>query len=109
LTPIADPELIPSTIGQALGLRESRGASPLTLLKERLQSAARAPLLLLLDGFEHLLAAAPLVADVVAGAEGVKVLVTSRSPLHVYGEHEVPVPPLASPRPGELPPDELER
>jgi hypothetical protein len=48
----------------------------------------------MLDNFEHVLPAAPVVAQLLAGAPGLRVLVTSRAPLHVSGEHEFPVPPL---------------
>ena len=58
---------------------------------------SRAPMLLLLDNFEHLAEAAPTVAELLAMAPKLKILVTSRAALHVYGEHEFPVPPLALP------------
>jgi predicted ATPase len=103
LAPLGDPALIASAISQALGARETAGA-PLEALKEDLQSSSRAPMLLLLDSFEHLIAAAPIVADLVSTGPNLKVLVTSRSPLHVYGEHEFPVPPLALPDLKNLPP-----
>ncbi len=97
LAPIGDPGLIASAIAKALGVREVRSSSPLESLTEHLQQSSRAPMLLLLDGFEHLISAAPIVADLVLAGPHLKVLVTSRSPLHVYGEHEFPVPPLALP------------
>jgi predicted ATPase len=50
-----------------------------------------------LDNFEHLMPAAPVVAELLATAPHLKILVTSRAALHVYGEHEFPVPPLALP------------
>ena len=53
--------------------------------------------LLVLDNFEHLMPAAPTVAELLAMGPNLKILVTSRSALHVYGEHEFPVPPLALP------------
>jgi predicted ATPase/serine/threonine protein kinase len=102
LAPIGDPDLVVLTISQALGVRKGVGP-PLEALKESLQGS-RAPTLLLLDGFEHLIGTAPLVADLVAAGPRLKVLVTSRSPLHVYGEHEFPVPPLALPDLRKLPP-----
>src|SRR5262249_61979981 len=49
------------------------------------------------DNFEQVGAAGPRVARLRAGAPGLKVLATSREPLHVYGEHELPVPPLTVP------------
>src|SRR5205807_9622563 len=67
-------------------------------LKAYIQNWLRAPMLLVLDSFEHLIAAASLVADLVAaGGQRLKILATSRSPLHVYGEQEFPVPPLSVP------------
>ncbi|HYB53611.1 MAG TPA: protein kinase, partial [Thermoanaerobaculia bacterium] len=101
LEPLSEPGLIGSTIAQALGLREAAGQAALATLREFLQSPARAPMLLVLDGFEHLIAAAPQVSELAAAAPRLKLLVTSRSRLHVYGEHEFPVPPLAVPDPKE--------
>src|SRR5258707_2760640 len=60
-------------------------------------------MLLVLDNFEHLVAAAPLVADLLVMGPHLKILVTSRAVLHVYGEHEFPLPPLALPDPRSLP------
>ena len=59
-------------------------------------------LLLLLDNFEHLLASAPLVSALLAAGPRLKVLVTSRSVLHLSGEHTFPVPPLTLPDPRRL-------
>ena len=60
-------------------------------------------MLLLLDNFEHLIQAAPTVAELLAMAPHLKILVTSRAALHVYGEHEFPVPPLALPDARSMP------
>ena len=57
----------------------------------------------MLDNVEQVLAAALLVMDLLATCPGLTVLVTSRARLHVRGEHEYPVPPLAVPDPRHLP------
>src|SRR5712664_599681 len=64
-------------------------------------------MLLLLDNFEHLIQAAPTVAELLAMAPNLKILVTSRAALHVYGEHEFPVPALAVPDSRSMPPVEV--
>ncbi len=97
LSSLSDPGLIPSVIVQSIGIREAGGRSPLQILHENLQDPSRAPTLLLLDNFEHLIQAAPMVAGLLAMGPNLKILVTSRAALHVYGEHEFPVPALAMP------------
>ncbi len=97
LSSLSDPGLIASMIVQALGIREAGGQSPLEILKKNLQESSRAPMLLLMDNFEHLVQAAPTVAELLATGPNLKIMVTSRAALHVYGEHEFPVPPLALP------------
>ena len=103
LSPLSDPDLIASVIVQTLGIREAGGQSPLEILKENLQDSLREPRLLLLDNFEHLVQAAPTVAELLVMGPNLKILVTSREALHVYGEHEFPVPPLALPDPRSMP------
>jgi len=94
LAPVREPGLVPSSIAQCIGLPDSRGPS----LVEHLASYLRdRRLLLVLDNFEHLLAAAPVVAELLAPARALRIVVSSRSPLHVSGEQECPVPPLAVP------------
>src|SRR5207253_9329104 len=107
LASLSDPGLIASVIVQTLGIREAGGQSPLEILKENLQDSLRAPMLLLLDNFEHLVQAAPTVAELLVMGPNLKILVTSRAALHVYGEHEFPVPPLAMPDSRSMPPVEL--
>ncbi len=103
LAAVSDPELLASVIAQTLGARETGAHPPLTTLKEYLRNAAATPMLLLLDNFEHLTAAAPRVAELLASGPGLKVLVTSRAPLRIYGEHEFPLPPLTVPESPTLP------
>jgi predicted ATPase len=107
LSLVCDPGLIASVIVQTLGIREAGGQSPLEILKENLQDSLRAPMLLLLDNFEHLVQAAPTVAELLVMGPNLKILVTSRAALHVYGEHELPVPPLAMPDSLAMPPVEV--
>jgi predicted ATPase/DNA-binding CsgD family transcriptional regulator len=91
LTPITDPALVPSAIITALGVREA-GDEPLI---ERLKAVLRHQgLLLLLDNFEHVIEASPIVADVLETCPDVTILVTSRVRLRVSGEREVPIAPL---------------
>ena len=97
LASLNDPGLIASVIVQTLGIREAGGQSPLEILEGNLQDSVCAPMLLLLDNFEHLVEAAPTVAELLAVGSNLKILVTSRAALHVYGEHEFPVSPLALP------------
>ncbi|MGA8432704.1 MAG: protein kinase [Candidatus Sulfotelmatobacter sp.] len=103
LSALNDPDLVPSMIVQTLGIREAGGQSPLEILKRNLQDSLRAPVLLLLDNFEHLVQAAPTVAELLAAGPNIKILVTSRAALHVYGEHEFPLPPLALPDSRSIP------
>jgi predicted ATPase/DNA-binding winged helix-turn-helix (wHTH) protein len=107
LSSLSDPGLIPSAIIQALRIREAGGKSPLEILKEDLQDSVRLPMLLLLDNFEHLVQAAPTVAELLAIGPDLKIMVTSRAALRVYGEHEFPVPPLALPDSLAMPPIEV--
>ncbi|MFY9933415.1 MAG: AAA family ATPase, partial [Streptosporangiaceae bacterium] len=95
LAPVREPGLVSSSIAQGIGLPDS-GGRPLV---EHLASYLRdRKLLLILDNFEHLLAAAPVVVGLLAQARDLRMVVTSRSPLRVSGEQECPVPPLALPR-----------
>ncbi len=100
LSRLTDPDLVLPTIAQTLGLRDTGGRTLADALREHLRPKQ---LLLLLDNFEHLLAAASDVAALLADCPGLKLLVTSRERLHLSGEFEYPVPPLALPDPRRLP------
>ncbi|MBA2450883.1 MAG: adenylate/guanylate cyclase domain-containing protein, partial [Chloroflexi bacterium] len=101
LAPTSDPTLVAATIAQALGLQEAEGRPLLDILKDYLRD--KHPLLVL-DNFEQVLEAASLVTDLLQAAPGLKVLVTSRAVLRLYGGHDFPVPPLALPDREHLPP-----
>jgi predicted ATPase/Tfp pilus assembly protein PilF len=97
---LADPTLVLSTIAAVLGVREE--GSGLTERLAGILSGKR--LLLVLDNFERLIDAVQTVSDLLARVSGLKVLATSRTPLHAYGEREYPLPPLFVPDPAHLPP-----
>jgi predicted ATPase/DNA-binding XRE family transcriptional regulator len=100
LSQLDDPGLLLDNIAHALGLRESAGRS----LREVLKAALRdRQLLIILDNFEHLTRAATDVAELLAMCPRVQVLITSRSPLRIRGERELPVRPLALPDPQQPP------
>jgi predicted ATPase len=86
-------ELVMAAIAAALGLSTSGGAL-ITDLKSYLRARR---LVLVLDNFEQVMGAAPLVAELLGAAPGVVALVTSRMVLRLSGEHEFPVPPLPVP------------
>jgi len=92
LAPITDATLVASAIAQTLGVPETGKNEIVAALREFLRAKN---LLLVLDNFEQVVAAAPLITDLLTAAPRVKALVTSREVLRVYGEHEFPVPPLA--------------
>jgi predicted ATPase/DNA-binding SARP family transcriptional activator len=94
LAPIRDPSHVAAAIAQALGVQEVEGRTMRESLQEYLRDQQ---LLLLLDNFEHVLPAATLVADLLAAAPRLKVLVTSRAVLHLRGERELSVPSLDLP------------
>ncbi len=83
LSALDDPELVAPAISRVLGSREELVA----YLRPRRQ-------LIVVDNFEQLLGGSPLIAEHLAAAPRLKLLVTSRVPLHLRGEHELPVPPL---------------
>jgi predicted ATPase/DNA-binding CsgD family transcriptional regulator len=101
LASVHDPTRVASTIAHALAVRQT-GARPVedgiqTFLRDRRS-------LLILDNFEHLLDAAPLVSKLLTACPLLTILVTSRAVLRVSGEHDVAVPPLDLPCPDVRPP-----
>jgi len=100
LAAIRNPELVASAIGQALGVNETGDQPLMASLRAFLHDRQ---LLLLLDNMEQVLESAPLVTSLLSSCPGLKVLATSRIVMHLSGEHEFPVPPLALPNLQQLP------
>ena len=94
LAPIRDVGLVAHAIAQVLNVKQSGSESSIAALKTALRDKR---LLLVLDNFEHLLPAAPLVSDLLAAVPYLTILVTSREILRLYGEQEFAVPPLRVP------------
>jgi predicted ATPase/transcriptional regulator with XRE-family HTH domain len=91
LAPLHDHRLVAATIAQVLELRQGGGRSARDLLVEHLRARQ---LLLVLDNFEHLLAAAPLLGHLLARCPRLNLLVTSRAAMRLRGERRLAVPPL---------------
>ncbi len=94
LEPIRDRMLVAPRIASTLGVAESTARSIDASLADWLRDKR---LLLVLDNFEQVVAAAPIVADLLRAAPGIKAVVTSRAVLHVSGEQEYEVPGLPAP------------
>jgi predicted ATPase/DNA-binding XRE family transcriptional regulator len=94
LAPIADHELVGPTIAHACGLKDGVSQSLIESLQRHLHDKH---MLLVVDNFEHVLSAAPLIGQILSAAPRLKVLVTSREPLRLTGEHRFDVPPLVLP------------
>jgi len=103
LAAIREPDLVLPTIAQAFELKETAGWLPLEQLKAFLRDKH---LLLLLDNFEQVNTAAPLVVELLQACPELKLLLTSRLRLRVSGEYVFPVHPLAVPDPKHLTEDE---
>ncbi len=100
LDTVRDPALVVSRIAGEIGIAESGGRSSLDVLVEWL---AGKQVLLVLDNFEQVVNAGPVIADLLRSSPGLRVLATSRAPLRVSGEQEFPVPGLpVPPDPGHM-------
>jgi predicted ATPase/class 3 adenylate cyclase len=96
LESVTDPELVPSAIASTVGATSAAARPPLEVLAEHLRDKR---VLLVLDNFEQVLDAAPVIGQLLRELPELKVIVTSRIVLRIYGEHELPVPPLGLPAP----------
>jgi predicted ATPase/DNA-binding CsgD family transcriptional regulator len=94
LDAVSDANLVLPSIAKAMGSREIAGEQPHDLLARTIRDRQ---IVLILDNFEQVLAAAGDVSRLIASCPGLTVLVTSRAPLHLSGEFEFPMPPLEIP------------
>lgn len=99
LAPVSDPSLVAATIAGTLGVKET-GKKP--LLDTLTQFLRDKRILLVLDNFEQVVEAGPVVAEILAGCPSLKVMCTSREALRLQGERQYPVPPLPLPHSGHV-------
>ena len=99
LAAVRDPALVLPTVAQALGVAQSGGPDVLTAVASHLGSRPR---LLVLDNLEHLLPAAPEIGRLVDACPGVVLLVTSRAPLRLRTEQDLPLAPLSLPEASDV-------
>jgi predicted ATPase/DNA-binding winged helix-turn-helix (wHTH) protein len=92
LASITDSNLVPTALADALGIKQVVNRTVAQLIGDQLRNYG--PFLLVLDNFEQVLTAAAVVAEILEACPSVKILVTSRSSLRVYGEQEFPLAPL---------------
>lgn len=104
LAPVSDPSMVLSAIATAIEVNETHGQPLIETLKRILHESQ---MLLILDNFEHLLLAATQISELLTAAPHLKVLATSREPLHLYREQEYAVPPLELPDIAQLEPQQL--
>ncbi|HXF83229.1 MAG TPA: LuxR C-terminal-related transcriptional regulator [bacterium] len=97
LAPLRDRALVLDAVARTLDLPDYPGRPSLERLRRHL---AGRNTLLVLDNFEHLISAAPDIGDLLAACPAVRVLATSRQPLHLRWEHQYQLPPLGLPAPG---------
>jgi predicted ATPase/DNA-binding CsgD family transcriptional regulator len=104
LAPLTDPDAVLATIASVLGVRDVGERTTLATLQTALRSRR---LLLLLDSFEPVLAAAPALAELLRACPRLKALVTSRARLRIHGERVLPLAPLALPDTADDVPERL--
>jgi len=88
LSALHDPSRVPAVVAQNLGIKDKTTSTLKATLRSR-------EFMLILDNFEQILPAGAFIADLLAAAPSLKIIVTSRAALHIYGEHEFLIPPLA--------------
>ncbi len=100
LASITDPELVPTTLADAFGIQHYGSRSIPELFGDRFRNSGR--FLLVIDNFEQVLSAAIPIAEILEACPSMKLMVTTRSCLRIYGEHEFPLPALPSTAAAEL-------
>lgn len=98
LASITDPEIVPLAVAQALNIPETPGRLIVDSLKDYVHNKT---MLLVLDNFEQVIAAAPFIVELLMSCQELKVMVTSREGLRISGENEYPIPPLELPTPAQ--------
>jgi predicted ATPase len=101
LASVSNPDLVPSTVAQALGVYETSKRTLWDTLKDYFRTKQ---MLLVLDNFEQVLSAAPLISELLATAPQLQMIVASRAALRIRGEYEFPLLPMALPQATHLPP-----
>ena len=99
---LTDESAVGREIAHAVGLRQTEGRPLADALRDHLRLSIGKPTLIVLDNFEQILAAAPLLVALLDSGAALKILVTSRAVLHVSGEFTYTVPPLVVPGPADL-------
>ena len=102
LSPVTDPALVPAAVANALGVPETAGRPILEEVKDHLRHRE---LLQVIDNFEQVAEAGPVIEELLTAAPKLRTMVTSRVVLSLRGEQEYAVPPLQVPDPDRLPPD----
>jgi predicted ATPase/class 3 adenylate cyclase len=102
LAPVTDPALVPAAVANALGVPESPGRPILDEVKDHLRHRE---LLQVVDNFEQVAEAGPVIEELLVAAPKLRTMVTSRVVLSLRGEQEYAVPPLHVPDPARLPLD----
>jgi diguanylate cyclase (GGDEF)-like protein len=94
LASVTKPDLVVSSIAKAMDIVETSGQSILDAMKSALKDKHR---LIIIDNFEQVISAAPMIAELLTSARLLTVMVTSREALHISGEHVFTVPSLEIP------------
>ena len=94
LAALRDPTLMPNAIAEVLNIHEQSGQPVRETVKTWLRGKQ---MLLVLDNFEHILDGASYISELLNAAPDLRIMVTSREVLHLYGEQEYPVPPMTLP------------